>query len=270
MDETGQGDTTSSVGSSPVIFEVDDFTGTAHLKYPIIVPPGRNGLQPSLALMYSSNSPNGWLGVGWDVPVPYIERMGGWKDSVNKRGKKGVPKYDSSDIFVLYIGGVPQELVPSGNNDGEYRLRIEGANYKIHFDGSSWQVWDKNGVKMSFGSTAASRIDPTGTYGRTGVFRWCADRVDDPNTNYIQYFYSPDAGSPYLYLDHILYNAQVSGGLPHNHQIYFTLESTPRPDPIYNYKGGFRMLTQKRLSSIDVKTLISGSWGLGSKISNGL
>ncbi|HUL22536.1 MAG TPA: hypothetical protein VLZ10_13855 [Thermodesulfobacteriota bacterium] len=60
MTGTDEGDITSGVVAT-FSFQVDDFTGSAHLQYPIIVPPGRDGLQPSLALMYSSNSPNGWL-----------------------------------------------------------------------------------------------------------------------------------------------------------------------------------------------------------------
>ncbi|HUL22535.1 MAG TPA: SpvB/TcaC N-terminal domain-containing protein, partial [Thermodesulfobacteriota bacterium] len=194
--------------------------------------------------------------------MPYIERMGGFIDPTNKKGKKGVPRYDSSDIFVLNLGGSPQELVPIGN--GEYRLRIEGANYKIQYDSTNnyWQIWDKSGVKMRFGSSAASRMDRSSPYG-TGTFRWCIDRVDDPKTNYMEYFYSQDMNGSYvnyLYLDHIQYNGQVSGNLAHNHQITFTLESGTRTDPIYNFKGGFKLFTQKRLSSIDIKTKINGNW----------
>ena len=47
--------------------------GTASLSYPIIIPPGRKGVQPQLAVTYDSGSGNGWLGVGWNLAVPTIE-----------------------------------------------------------------------------------------------------------------------------------------------------------------------------------------------------
>jgi len=46
-------------------FSPDLFTGTGNFSVPIAVPPGRNGLQPSLTLGYSTGSGNGpvqWAG----------------------------------------------------------------------------------------------------------------------------------------------------------------------------------------------------------------
>jgi len=112
---------------------------------------------------------------------------------------------------------------------------------------------------MRFGYTADSRIDRQ-TYG-SGTFRWCIDRVDDPNTNYMEFIYQKDMTGAYvnqLYLQKIQYNGQVSGNLAHNHEITFNLEASNRTDPIYNFRGGFKSLTRRRLSSIDVKT--NGNW----------
>jgi hypothetical protein len=236
----------SQSGISTISFSVDDFTGAAHLNYPIIVPPGRDGLTPTLSLIYNSNNPNGWIGVGWDIPIGFIERRG---------ARKGVLKYDSTDIFVLNLAGAPLDLVSIGG--GEYRLRVEGASYKIQYNSTNnyWEVWDKSGVKMRFGYTADSRINRQ-TYG-SGTFRWCIDRVDDPKTNYMEVTYQKDMEGSYvnqLYPQKIQYNGQVSGNLPHNHEITFNLETSNRTDLIYNFRGGFKQLTRKRLSSIDVKT----------------
>ena len=240
------GVSSQSVAPLAISFNADDFTGAAHLNYPILVPPGRDGLVTNLSFIYNNSSPNGWIGVGWNIPVGFIERRG---------PRKGVPKYDSSDVFVLNLWGSPQELVSIGG--GEYRLRIEGPNYKIQYNSSNdyWEVWDKAGVKMRFGSTPDSRIDRQ-TYG-SGTFRWCIDRVDDPKTNYMEFVYQKDLDGSYvnqLYLQKIQYNGQVSGNLPHNHEIIFNLESSNRPDPIYNYRGGFKTLTRKRLSFVEVRT----------------
>jgi hypothetical protein len=46
-------------------FSPDLFTGTGNFSVPIAVPSGRGGLQPQLALGYSTgngNGPSGWVG----------------------------------------------------------------------------------------------------------------------------------------------------------------------------------------------------------------
>jgi len=252
----------SDLGLSSVSFRVDDFTGAAHMSYPIVVPPGRSGLAPQLSLSYTSSAGNGWLGVGWDIPLGYVQRRG---------SRKGVPKYDDTkDVYELNLGGASQELVcvancpPGGGSPREYRLKVEGAYLKITYDVSNnyWEVWDKSGNKMRLGFSTASRIGKVrNPVNGTETYRWCLDRVEDPKTNYMELLYSKDEEqiqgqwvTYQIYLQEINFNGQVSGSLSHNHKVIFNLESSNRPDPIYNYRGGFKSLTRKRLSSIEIKT----------------
>jgi len=243
--------------TSPISFKVDDFTGAGHASYPIAVSPSRDRLQPKIELIYTSSGGNSWLGVGWDLTLGHIQRKG---------VRKGVPKYDDSapnptDVFELQLpGSGPQELVKviGGTYAGEYRLKVEGSLLRIKYVSSSnsWEVTDKSGVKMKLGQDDTSRIGPDpSSQSSTGVFRWCLDWVEDPKTNYLVVSYQKPSDSPgAIYPSAIHYNGQSSSGLDHNHHIYFNLETGPRPDPIYNYRGGFKSLTMRRLASIEVKT----------------
>ncbi|MEM9773874.1 MAG: hypothetical protein AAF902_04795, partial [Chloroflexota bacterium] len=61
---------------------VSEYSGAATYSYPIELPPGRNGLQPNIALSYSSNALNGAikqagsgrLGTGWSLPEIAVVR----------------------------------------------------------------------------------------------------------------------------------------------------------------------------------------------------
>ena len=55
-------------------FSPDLFTGTGNFSVPIAVPPGRNGLQPSLTVGYSTGSGNGPFGLGWNMSLPGVAR----------------------------------------------------------------------------------------------------------------------------------------------------------------------------------------------------
>ena len=239
-------------------FQVDNFVGSARENYPILVPPARGGLSPKLSLNYNSSGGNGWLGLGWDLSIGFIQRKG---------VRKGVPKYNDTDVFEINLDGTLNELVHFQDGTGyrDYRLRIEGAYLKIRYYTSTkhWEVWDKSGVKMKFGSSVDSRI---GTVlvpdAITNTYRWCLDWVEDPKRNYMEILYSKDIEEVQpgvyrfvqIYPQEIKYNGQTgTPGLDHNHKIIFTLED--RGDHIYNYRAGFKMLTRKRLSRIEIKTI---------------
>jgi RHS repeat-associated protein len=235
--------------TSPVSFTVDDFTGAAHLSYPIAVPPARGGLAPQLALNYSSSAGNGWIGVGWDLNLGYIQRRG---------PRKAVPTYDDTkDVFELNLGGGPQELIPIGGN--AYRLRIEGAYLEIQYytSGNYWTVRDKLGNVMRFGYTQDSKI---GTVKYPSVsantYRWCFEQIFDPKRNYMEITYVRDEDEwgnvIQIYPQEISYNGNFYAGILPNHSVTFILDSS-RTDTSSNYRAGFKMDTRKRLSSIEVR-----------------
>ena len=52
-----------SVGSLQGIFEVD-LSGAATYTVPLFIPPGTNGMQPSISMVYSSMAGEGVMGMG--------------------------------------------------------------------------------------------------------------------------------------------------------------------------------------------------------------
>jgi hypothetical protein len=79
-------------------FSPDLFTGTGNYTVPIALPPGRNGFQPQLNLVYSTgNEP---FGMGWALSVP----------GVSRKTSKGIPRYDDTKDTFLLSGA--EDLVP--------------------------------------------------------------------------------------------------------------------------------------------------------------
>src|SRR5262250_1380296 len=109
-------------------FAPDLHTGTGNFTVPIALPPGRNGLQPQLSLVYSTGNGNGPFGLGWSLTIP----------GVTRQTAKGIPRYRDNDhdparrdTFVL--SGV-EDLVPvPGGADGtqRYRPRTEGLFARV-------------------------------------------------------------------------------------------------------------------------------------------
>lgn len=53
-------------------FSPDLHTGTGNFSVPIALPPGRNGFQAELNLVYSTGNGNSPFGLGWQLSVPGV------------------------------------------------------------------------------------------------------------------------------------------------------------------------------------------------------
>jgi hypothetical protein len=117
---------------SMAAFQVSTYTGAASYSFPIQVPPGPAGLQPSLALSYNSQTVDSagsrtqasWVGMGWSLDSGYIQR-----------NQNGTPDYYEDDTFTLQANGVGGLLLPVPENEGgdgdsatiDYRLADEAS-----------------------------------------------------------------------------------------------------------------------------------------------
>lgn len=86
---------------------VGQSTGAMTYTYPLVIPPGRNGVQPDLSLNYSSDDKrqDSPFGYGWSMNLPYIER-------VNKLGTNNLYNQDTDNTF--FYSSLSGELLQVG------------------------------------------------------------------------------------------------------------------------------------------------------------
>ncbi|MCP3940137.1 MAG: hypothetical protein GY710_01465 [Desulfobacteraceae bacterium] len=204
------------------------FTGAATYSIPVEVLPGRNNLAPNLTLSYNSFSGNGWLGLGWNLGLPAIQRA----------GKRGVD-YSADD----FLAGSDELVQRPDWGPGYYGLKIEKSFSRYYYDGTSWEVTAKNGMRFFYG------LNQDAVMGKdsNNTFIWLLSRVEDTNGNFFTVTYVRDQGQ--LYMGSIDYTGHVSGLAPSN-RVEFELED--RPDPLISYASGKKITTAKRLKAIKI------------------
>ncbi|MBN1500306.1 MAG: hypothetical protein JW982_09125 [Spirochaetes bacterium] len=225
-------------------------TGDASVQYPIEIPGGRMGMQPSLSLNYNSGGSSGWAGYGWSIPVRAVTFDTKW----------GVPRYDDNDRFLL--DGQP--IVRK--SDGKYVLRTEGSFSIIErltdSNGKTyWQVRDKNGILSVYGQSDGARI--YNPYRNNKVSMWCLEKVIDLHGNNVMYDYFHDnksvtADSRFaggddwenVYLQEISYTGKDSS--KGNYRIKFDLAEGSRRDPVMSARTGMKILDKRLLKTISV------------------
>jgi RHS repeat-associated protein len=247
-------------------FSPDLHTGTGNFTVPIALPPGRNGFQPQLNLVYSTGNGNGPFGLGWSLSVP----------GVSRKTSKGIPVYhDANDVFILSGAEdlVPVPKAPEGAQ--RFRPRTEGLFALIdHFRTANddyWEVRSKDGLVSRYGSkrpvgAPANWKDPaiiSKPLEPRKIFAWKLTETCDPFGNVIIYDYEQDTGQegPHQwdqpYLKRIHYVDYTDVGDPSN-SIKFLVSVTfiyeDRPDQLSEYRAGFEIRTRRRCTRIEIRT----------------
>ncbi len=212
--------------------QVSTQTGAATYAVKIEVPPGRNGIVPNLNLSYNSYKKNGILGVGWSLDLGSIQRS---------------TKYGIDCTSFDFVANGSTELVPSGVS-GEYqyyRPKIEGGFSKYYYQNQNdgWIVTTKDGTKYYYGYHSSHNSKQNND---CGIFKWCLDKVQDTNGNWMKIKYLLSDGE--IYIDEIEYTGWESeSGI---NLVKFNYESNAYSWPKYNTGG--RVETKSRLRSIQV------------------
>ena len=230
--------------------------GAATYSVPIEVPKGTAGMEPKLALAYSSAGGNGIAGVGWNVTG--LQRITRGPSSVAKDGNYDPVDFDDSDRF--FLDG--ERLVCVGGTYGlagsEYRTEIDSFA-RITLRGTAgqpgqwWTVETKAGLIVTLGATADSR-----TAVGQGILSWGVSRVADTVGNYYAVEYATDAvsGQPFDFVNPrvaaVRYTGNSSAGLAPYCHVLFDYETRPDTARAYSTYAGTRMTT--RLAKIRVLT----------------
>jgi hypothetical protein len=259
--------------------------GDANLSYPIDVPPGRGSLQPQLSIRYDSSRGNGWLGVGWDLPLRAI--------SIDTRF--GAARYDAATETETYtLDG--DQLTPMAHRgplvarssgtttiDGHpvkiFHTRVEGSFAKIirhgdHPNNYWWEVIDKKGGRTFYGGDPESggpASESTLVNAAGDIYVWALREIRDTSGNFARYCTErvQDVGLAAgtvpgweLYLKSIDYTRDPDAGRSCNdsdmgpYRVKFLRDShvgaPRRPDVTIEGKGGFKRVTAQRLRRVEV------------------
>jgi RHS repeat-associated protein len=273
-------------------FTPDLAAGSATFTVPLVVPPGRAGVQPALALTYRSTQGQGPVGLGWTLDVPLIARQTDrglpryvdgptWQlreDRFIYAGAELVP-VDAAAIEVAECGApgcapVPAELA----GWPQYRARIEGGFMRFFRapDGQRWVVQAQGGMRYDFGVLAAgdgpaelatksrAALKSEGPGGTGRIAAWLLTRATDAHGSPIYYLYDEDDGERYL--ADVFYTSPhaACGGLATaaarrrcaapltDYGRRIRLVYETRPDVLTSFQSGWAVRAARRLRRIEM------------------
>ncbi|GAA3729328.1 RHS repeat-associated core domain-containing protein [Plantactinospora mayteni] len=220
--------------SPSATWEVSAQMGDFTWSYPLRVPPAPGGLEPELALSYSSSAVDGrtsatnnqasWVGDGWELSPGFIERVYGACSEDTMGGT--TPPADNGDLcwrsdnaVASFNGGGGQLVCCDGanrwrlkNDDGSRIERLPGAGNGDN-DGEHWKITTVDGTQLFFGSRPEAKSTWTvpvfgddrnepcnnaagfGASYCTQAWRWNLDKVVDRNGNLMLYGYDAETNS---------------------------------------------------------------------------
>ncbi len=238
----------SEAGKIAAEFDVSP-KGSADYSIPIRVAPGTQGLQPKLALQYSSlNAGNGPVGLGFRLTgISAITRC---PKTYAHDGVRGSTRMDYSPEARLCLDGQRLVLASGASSDGAYWAPT--AEYRTEEE--SWQrvIRTENGGLYNHFFTVESPDGTVRTYGTGNAFikrpsgvetAWLLKRAVDRHGNEMVFNYTVD--SMVTYLSSISYGGR---------SVEFTYETRPSgPDQERPYNFGLLMVQSQRLQTIESK-----------------
>ncbi|MFK8054464.1 MAG: SpvB/TcaC N-terminal domain-containing protein, partial [Woeseiaceae bacterium] len=222
--------------------------GNASYSIPIAVPPGRNGMEPSLSLNYNSGSGNGLLGVGWSLGgMAAITRCSanwaqdGFSDGV---------EFDGQDRYCLNGQRLILKSGSYGAAGSVYSTEIDSfvkvTAYGQQGSGPSyWVVHDKNGMRHWYGSSTSSRVE---AQGKPDALKWALFYSIDRFSNHVIYSYGENNATGEHYPTKVTYTRHKTQNAGSDRTVHFVYEQ--RADAMTAYTHGSKQFTTKRLKRV--------------------
>lgn len=238
-------------GYTPGSFNVSD-AGVANYSIPLVISPGRNNIQPSLAIAYSSQNGNGLLGQGW-----LLEGLSSISRTSQTKAQDGVSipvNFTNTDRFAL--DGERLVSIDSsatyGSNETEYRTEqnsfaqiISFGNVLGNITPDHFIVKTKSGEIWEYGNSPDSKIRVQGS----NTLFWLVSKVSDTKGNYYSFTYFNDNATGEYYPTRIDYTGNTNSFLPTFASVQFNYEN--RTDSATTYLNGIAISNnKKRLKSI--------------------
>ena len=250
-DRSGEGATPfTGLAQAP---EANLFTGALTTRIPIVVPPGRKGMTPELALEYSSAGGPGPFGHGWDLPIGRVERSTKW----------GVPRCtgDHIDDFVLVMpGSGAVELIRNSAVGNVFRPVVEASWLEAVFDAGAnrWTVRDLSGMRYTFGDSSSARVstlvngpalaqNPDGSCDLTSA--WMLTAIEDTNGNNVEIEWLLSQNVP---LPSRVHYGGNSNGIEHFYRVQFHYLLRPPTDFLISHRLGVEQRSVMRLQVVSI------------------
>jgi hypothetical protein len=190
-------------------------TGAFQYSYPISIPPGRMGMQPSLALSYSSQGANyGGVAAGWSLSIPEITLD--TSDSLITRKLTEGPQAQGQFVSSMAGGRPLVAVTESALSDVQqtYRARNDStwARYEKMQSGTQyrWRVRTPDGNTHYFGETSRASLTSD---------KWAPlTRTEDSFGNTIEYVWEG------YQVVQILYTSNPGAGLAAFARVEFVLQ----------------------------------------------
>jgi RHS repeat-associated protein len=234
--------------------------GRASYSIPVVAPPGRPGVEPGLALVYTGTQSEGEAGVGWSLSVPQIR--------VRTTGRGGQPAFG---VGVVYQGFSGQDLIDTGDvpdSDGDglpetaYREERDLAfDRYLALSGGGWRVQQADGRELTFGVDPANRIVRAGF--ATSIAAWLPERLVDPSGNELTYTWATAAAldataiSPTArYLTEVRYGCTACASATTYQRV--TLGWARRAVSVLDFAATFLVEEELRLATVATATVTAG------------